>query len=58
MTESVPDLVADGIIVRLRRGCYSLAPAHDDGSVAELERSERLLRIRAHAWLRVSSGQA
>lgn len=53
---SVPDLVADGIIVRLRRGCYSLAPAHDDGSVAERERSERLLRIRAHAWLRVSSG--
>lgn len=54
---SVPDLVADGVIVRLRRGCYGIASSENtDRPLPEHERYERLRDIRAHAWQRISTG--
>ena len=64
-TRSVPDLVAEGLIVRIRRGCYGLRPrAHGETSgnreqtheqAHERDRRERLLQLRAYAWTQYSS---
>lgn len=56
---SVPDLIAEGVVVRVRRGCFRLkGQAEPDRPSHERERSERLLQIRAHAWTRFSPDRA
>lgn len=56
---SLPDLVAEGVIVRIRRGCYAAGPrargsegATDRAPAPVRDRSERLLQLCAYAWTR------
>lgn len=49
---SVPDLVAEGVIVRVRRGCFRVGGSRVDGPSYERDQFERILQIRAHAWTR------